>query len=60
LIARSRQTGPLDKPQDPAQNPDPKGARWKNETAVQFHRNVAAPYCWIADALNAGSPLANV
>ena len=37
---------------------DPKGARWKIESAAQLRRNVAAPYRWIASALNMGSPLA--
>jgi hypothetical protein len=37
---------------------DPKGARWKIEIAAHLRRNVAAPYRWIAQALNMGSPLA--
>jgi hypothetical protein len=37
---------------------DPKGARWKILIAAHLRRTVAAPYCWIAKALNMGSPLA--
>lgn len=37
---------------------DPKGAQWKIEVAAHLRREVAAPYRWIAAALNMGSPLA--
>jgi hypothetical protein len=37
---------------------DPKGAHWKIEIASHLRQTVAAPYRWIAKALNTGSPLA--
>ena len=37
---------------------DPKGARWKIELAAHLRHQVAAPYRWIAESLNMGSPLA--